>query len=194
MNKRELLTTAAVASLLPLASAHSATSANRGPVLLTVSGAITHANRGALDPALDQMMAKHSIQFDKALTLDAQALYRLPQVQIKPTLEYDAKLHTLAGPLLTTVLAAAGVPADGAFTVGMRAVDGYNVNVGLAELARMRMLVATHLDGHPLALGGLGPLWAVFDADSVAPFKDLPLKERFAQCPWGLYHLDVQRA
>ena len=35
----------------------------------------------------------------------------------------------------------------------MRAVDGYNVNVGLAELARMRMLVATHLDGHPLALG-----------------------------------------
>ena len=194
MNKRELLTTAAVASLLPLASAHAATSANRGPVLLTVSGAITHANRGALDPALDQMMAKHSIQFDKALTLDAQALYRLPQVQIKPTLEYDAKLHTLAGPLLTTVLAAAGVPADGAFTVGMRAVDGYNVNVGLAELARMRMLVATHLDGHPLALGGLGPLWAVFDADSVAPFKDLPLKERFAQCPWGLYHLDVQRA
>ena len=194
MNKRELLTTAAVASLLPLASAHAATSANRGPVLLTVSGAITHANRGALDPALDQMMAKHSIQFDKALTLDAQALYRLPKVQIKPTLEYDAKLHTLAGPLLTTVLAAAGVPADGAFTVGMRAVDGYNVNVGLAELARMRMLVATHLDGHPLALGGLWPLWAVFDADSVAPFKDLPLKERFAQCPWGLYHLDVQRA
>lgn len=194
MNKRELLTTAAVASLLPLASAHATTSANCGPVLLTVSGAITRANRGALDPALDQMMAKHGIQFDKALTLDAQALYRLPQVQIKPTLEYDAKLHTLAGPLLTTVLAAAGVPADGAFTVGMRAVDGYNVNVGLAELARMRMLVATHLDGHPLALGGLGPLWAVFDADSVAPFKDLPLKERFAQCPWGLYHLDVQRA
>jgi hypothetical protein len=197
MNKREFLTAAsaaAVTGLLPLAPARAATPAARGPVLLTVSGAITHANRGALDPALDQMLAKHGIQFDKALTFDAPALYRLPTVQIKPTLEYDAKPHTLSGPLLTTVLAAAGVPANGAFSVGMRAVDGYNVNVSLAELARMRMLVATHLDGHPMALGGLGPLWAVFDADNVSPFKDLPLKERFAQCPWGLYHLDVQRA
>ena len=195
MNKREFLmaaTATAAVGLLPMASAHAATA--RGPVLLTVSGAITHANCGALDPALDQMMAKHGIQFDKALALDAQALYQLPKVQIKPTLEYDAKPHTLSGPLLTTVLAAAGVPATGAFTVGMRAVDGYNVNVSLAELVRMRMLVATHLDGRPLALGGLGPLWAVFDADTVTPFKDLPLKERFAQCPWGLYHLDVQRA
>lgn len=195
VNKRELLTAAAataVAGLFPYAPAHAAASAARGPVLLTISGAITRANRGALDPALDQMMAKHGIQFDQALALDAQTLYRLPTVRIKPTLEYDAKPHTLTGPLLTKVLGAAGVPATGAFTVAMRAVDGYTVSLSLAELARMRMLVATHLDGRPLALGGLGPLWAVFDADSVAPFKDLPLKERFAQCPWGLYHLEVQ--
>ena len=194
MKKRTFLSATAMAGLLPAVPVLAATAPARGPVLLTVSGAITRATRGALDPALDQMMAKHGIQFDKALTLDAQALYQLPKVQIKPTLEYDAKVHTLSGPLLTTVLAAAGVPANGAFTVGIRAVDGYNVSLGLAELARMRMLVATHLDGRPLALGGLGPLWAVFDADSVTPFKDLPLKERFAQCPWGLYHLDVQRA
>ncbi len=194
MKKRAFLSATALAGLLPAAPALAAAAPARGPVLLTVSGAVGRANRGALDPALDQMMAKHGIQFDKALALDAQALYRLPSVQIKPTLEYDAKVHTLSGPLLTTVLAAAGVPATGAFTVGMRAVDGYNVSLGLAELVRMRMLVATHIDGHPLALGGLGPQWAVFDAGAVAPYKDQPLKERFAQCPWGLYHLDVQRA
>jgi len=194
MKKRTFLSATALAGLLPAATALAAAAPARGPVLLTISGAITRANRGALDPALDQMMAKHGIQFEKALALDAQALYQLPKVQIKPTLEYDAKVHTLSGPLLTTVLAAAGVPANGAFTVGMRAVDGYNVSLSLAELARMRMLVATHIDGHPLALGGLGPQWAVFDAGAVAPYKDLPLKERFAQCPWGLYHLDVQRA
>lgn len=193
MKKRAFLSATALASLLPSAPALAAAAPARGPVLLTVSGAVGRANRGALDPALDQMMAKHGIQFDKALALDARALYRLPSVQIKPTLEYDAKVHTLSGPLLTTVLAAAGVPATGAFTVGMRAVDGYNVSLGLAELVRMRMLVATHIDGHPLALGGLGPQWAVFDAGAVAPYKDLPLKERFAQCPWGLYHLDVQQ-
>lgn len=193
MKKRAFLSATALASLLPSAPALAAAAPARGPVLLTVSGAVGRANRGALDPALDQMMAKHGIQFDKALALDAQALYRLPSVQIKPALEYDAKEHTLSGPLLTTVLAAAGVPATGAFTVGMRAVDGYNVSLGLAELVRMRMLVATHIDGHPLALGGLGPQWAVFNAGAVAPYKDLPLKERFAQCPWGLYHLDVQQ-
>lgn len=193
MKKRAFLSATALASLLPSAPALAAAAPARGPVLLTVSGAVGRANRGALDPALDQMMAKHGIQFDKALALDARALYRLPSVQIKPTLEYDAKVHTLSGPLVTTVLAAAGVPATGAFTVGMRAVDGYNVSLGLAELVRMRMLVATHIDGHPLALGGLGPQWAVFDAGAVAPYKDLPLKERFAQCPWGLYHLDVQQ-
>jgi hypothetical protein len=193
MKKRAFLSATALASLLPSAPALAAAAPARGPVLLTVSGAVGRANRGALDPALDQMMAKHGIQFDKALALDARALYRLPSVQIKPTLEYDAKVHTLSGPLLTAVLAAAGVPATGAFTVGMRAVDGYNVSLGLAELVRMRMLVATHIDGHPLALGGLGPQWAVFDAGAVAPYKDLPLKERFAQCPWGLYHLDVQQ-
>jgi len=194
MKKRAFLSATALAGLVPSAPVLAAAPPARGPVLLTVSGAIGRANRGALDPALDQMMAKHGIQFEKALALDAQALYRLPKVQITPTLEYDAKPHTLSGPLLTTVLAAAGVPATGAFTVGMRAVDGYNVSLSLVELVRMRMLVATHIDGHPLALGGLGPQWAVFDAGAVAPYKDLPLKERFAQCPWGLYHLDVQRA
>ncbi len=194
MKKRAFLSATALAGLLPAAPALAAAAPARGPVLLTVSGAIGRANRAALDPALDQMMAKHGIHFDKALALDAQALYQLPSVQIKPTLEYDAKVHTLSGPLLTTVLAAAGVPATGVFNVGMRAVDGYNVSLGLVELVRMRMLVATHIDGHPLALGGLGPQWAVFDAGAVAPYKDQPLKERFAQCPWGLYHLDVQRA
>jgi len=194
MKKRAFLSATALAGLVPTGPALAAAAPARGPVLLTVSGVVGRANRAALDPALDQMMAKHGIQFDKALALDAQALYRLPSVQIKPTLEYDAKVHTLSGPLLTTVLAAAGVPTTGAFTVGMRAVDGYNVSLSLVELVRMRMLVATHIDGHPLALGGLGPQWAVFDAGAVAPYKDLPLKERFAQCPWGLYHLDVQRA
>ena len=56
------------------------------------------------------------------------------------------------------------------------------------------MLIATHADAKPLALGGLGPQWAVFDADNLAPFKDKPLKERFALCPWGLYHIGVAPA
>ena len=45
-----------------------------------------------------------------------------------------------------------------------------------------------------MALGGLGPLWAVFDADRYPDMAAKSLPERFAQCPWGLYHLEVQPA
>ena len=202
MNKRHFLATSSVAGLaglLPaaggaLAATAASAAASRQPALLTVSGAVGKTNRGAFDPVVDQMMGKHGIKFDKAFAFDAAALARLPAVTIKPTLEYDAKEHTLSGPLLATVLAAAGVPTGSAVQLGLRAVDGYNVGISLADASSYRMIVATHIDGQPMALGGLGPQWAVYDADRVAAFKDKPLKERFGLCPWGLYHIDVKAA
>jgi len=194
MKKRDFLNRAALIGLLPTATAQAADGAARGPVLLTVSGSMTHANRGPLDPALDQMLSKHGVKFEKALELDAAALDRMPKVTIKPTLEYDARVHALSGPLVTTVLESAGVALGGGLSVGLRAVDGYNVVLSLADLRNYRMIVATHMDGRPLALGGLGPQWAVYDADRLPGFKDKPLKERFALCPWGLYHIEVKPA
>ena len=195
MDKRSFL---AAAALLPgwLPASQAATGpARRGsPALLTVSGAIRHSNRGPLDPALDQMMVKHGVQFAKAFTFDAAALQRLPAVTIRPTLEYDAKRHALHGPLLDTVLQAAGVMTGATTLLGLRAVDGYNVALSLADARSHRMIVALRIDGQPLPLGGLGPQWAVYDADRLAAFKDKPLKERFAACPWGLYHIDVKAA
>ena len=195
MNKRDFLTRSALLGTLPVTGAQAASPSPKvGPVLLTISGAIAKANRGPLDAALDQMMAKHGIQFDKALALDFATLSRMPAVQIKPTLEYDAKVHTLSGPLVSTVLEAAGVSPTSAILVGLRAVDGYNVAISLADIRRYRMVMATHIDGQPLALGGLGPQWAVYDADNLADFKDKPLKQRFGLCPWGVYHIDIKPA
>ena len=185
-------TSAALAGLLP-ASASAASPARHGPGLLTVSGTIGKSNRGPLDPALDQMLVKHGVKFEKAFVFDSEALRRLPVVRIKPTLEYDAKVHALAGPLLTTLLEAAGVPASSEATLSLRAVDGYAVGVSMADARRYRMIVATEMDGAPLALGGLGPQWAILEADTLAAFKDKPLKERFALCPWGLYSIEVTR-
>ena len=196
MHKRDFLACSTLLGVLPAAgSAQAAKPVAAGPVLLTISGAaVTKTNRGAMDPALDQMMGKHGVQFDKALALDAAALQRMAAVQIKPTLEYDAKVHTLSGPLLSTVLEAAGVGADSKVLVGLRAVDGYNVAISLADIRRYRMLIATHIDGQAMPLGGLGPQWAVYDADRIAEFKDKPLAQRFALCPWGVYHIDVKPA
>ena len=192
MDKRRFLAAAALGAALPLRTRAAASTARTGPGLLTVAGAITRSNRGPLDPALDQLMVRHGTQFARAWEFDAAMLARLPSVTIQPTLEYDARTHKLSGPLLSSVVAAAGVAAGAPVVLALRALDGYNVAVSLADAQRYRMIVATTLDGVPLSIGGLGPLWAVYDADRLPDFKDKPLKERFALCPWGLYFVEVK--
>lgn len=192
MNKRRFLIAGIAGTGLPLAATAAAAPSKMGPGLLTLTGAIGRSNRGPLDPALDQLMAKHGARFDQGWVFDAAMLARLPALSIQPTLEYDAKAHKLAGPLLSTVAEAAGVAAAANVTLALRALDGYTVMVSLADARRYRMLVATHLDGAPMGIGGLGPQWAVYDADRLPDFKDKPLKERFGLCPWGLYHIDVK--
>jgi len=190
MNKRQFLGAAAVAGAFPIAG-QAAQPSGRGPALLTVTGAIAHGNRGPLDPALDQMMHKHQVTFTKAWAFDYASLLALPPQTIRPTLEYDGKPHTLRGPLLTDVLARAGATVNDRTILILRAVDGYNVELPIAQARARRFIVATHIDGNPMPLGGLGPLWAVYDADRVAEMAALPLPQRFAACPWALYHAEV---
>lgn len=191
MKKRHFLATALGAGTLS-ATTVQASAGQRGPTLLTVSGTIGRGNRGPLDKALDQMMVRQQLAFDRAHTFDFEALRALPAVTIRPTLGYDAKVHTLRGPLLSHVVEATGARIDSTHRLVLRAIDGYTVSVSLAQVRRYRFIIATHLDGQPMPLGGLGPLWAVFDTDRHADIAARPLAERYAQCPWGLYHLDVQ--
>lgn len=192
MKKRAFLHTtaaAAAAVLSPFAHAKANPTQSGGPALLTVTGAITRANRGALDPALDQLMVKQKLSFDRAFTFDFAALDRLPRQTISPVIEYDEKSHQLAGPAIVDVLRAAGAAANG--SVLLRAIDGYAVRVAASDLRKYRFIVATRLDEQPMALGGLGPLWAVYDADRVPEMAAKPLNQRFGLCPWGLYHIHV---
>jgi hypothetical protein len=192
MNKRHFLAAGALGVALPLRVRAADTGMRKGPGLLTVSGAISRHNRGPLDTALDQLMVKHGVKFDTAWEFDAAMLVRLPSVTIEPTIEYDAKTHRLRGPLLSSVVEAAGVAPGAQVILTLRAVDGYTVAVSLADARGYRMIVAASLDGLPMSFGGLGPLWAVYDADRLPAFKDKPLKDRFALCPWGLYSIDVK--
>jgi hypothetical protein len=194
LNKREFLTTAALGAAALTTSAHASKTgrSSQGPTLLTVTGAIARSNRGPLDPAFDQMMKKQGVQFDRAHTFDFTTLSLLPSVTIKPTLEYDGKPHTLSGPLLTDVLKAATATLDDKGKVVLRAIDGYAAIVPVADLRKYRFIVATHLEGKPMPLGGLGPLWAVYDADRFEDMMTKTIGDRFASCPWGLYHIDVQ--
>ncbi len=191
MDKRQFIG-AALTAAAPLAIAAPSVRANlAGPALLTVSGAIARANRGAVDPARDVMMHKQKVAFSRARTFDFAQLLALPAITIAPTLEYDAKVHALRGPLLLDVLAAAGARLDERTRLVLRAVDGYAATLTVAQARAQRFIVATHMDGQALALGGLGPLWAIPDADRVPELAARPLAERFSGCPWSLYHIDV---
>ena len=198
MHKRHFIQAAASGAVTALAvspdrvAAQHTPAALRGPVLLTVSGLIGTGNRGAIDAALDQMMAKQKIVFTRAHVWDFGALAALPARTIKPTLEYDNKAHTLKGPALMDVMSACGVKISDKTAFFVRAVDGYAAHLPAAEAKRRRFIIATHLDGRPLALGGLGPLWAVYDADRFADMAAKPVNERFVNCPWATYHIEVK--
>jgi hypothetical protein len=189
MNKRNFLVAAGAGAALPFAAGAQPAKGLRGPTLLTVTGAISKANRGSFDGVLDQMMAKQKLTFDKAHAFDFAALAAMPAVTIKPTVEYDGKKHELRGPLLSTVLQAAGATGG---KLAMRAIDGYAPVISVADAQKYRFIVATHMDGQTMPIGGLGPLWAVYEADKFADMAAKPLDQRFANCPWGVYHIDVQ--
>ncbi|MES2942224.1 MAG: molybdopterin-dependent oxidoreductase [Pseudomonadota bacterium] len=194
--RRQFLSASALAAVAvpTLSNAQHAPKNARSPILLTVSGVIGAGNRGPLDPAFDQMMAKQKIKFDKAQVFDFAALTAMPAVTIKPTLEYDNKPHTLKGPLLLDVMKASGVKITDKTTFFMRAVDGYAAQLTAADATKYRFIVATHLDGLPMTLGGLGPLWGVYDADRFPEVMSKPVGDRFAGCPWATYHIEVKES
>ncbi|SDG91856.1 MULTISPECIES: molybdopterin-dependent oxidoreductase [unclassified Duganella] len=190
MKKRQFLGTAALAGLSAALPAHAAAPA--GPALLTVTGAINKPNRGKFDATRDVMMSKQKISFEQAHAFDYATLAALPAVTIRPTLEYDAQPHTLRGPLLLDVVQAAGAQLRDDTKLILRAVDGYAAAVTVAQARTQRWIVATQMDGAAMALGGLGPLWALCDADKVPELAAIPLAGRFGGAPWALYHIEVR--
>ncbi|WP_426173229.1 hypothetical protein [Massilia sp. TWR1-2-2] len=68
----------------------------------------------------------------------------------------------------------------------------FAVVIGVGKARSQRYVLATEFDGAAMALRGLGPLWAVVDADRVPDLAARPLAERFGESPWGLYHIEVQ--
>lgn len=192
MKKRTFLHTTAIGTAALLSTpmhARAGKTPPYGPVLLTVTGAISKANRGALDPALDQLMTKQKLSFDRAFTFDFAALDKLSRQTVSPTIEYDAKAHRLSGPTIENVLKTVGAPENA--SVLLRAIDGYAVAVEASDLRKYRFIIASRMDEQPMALGGLGPLWAVYDADRFPDMAAKPPNQRFALCPWGLYHIHV---
>ncbi|MBA3324050.1 MAG: hypothetical protein H0T41_01795 [Rhodobacteraceae bacterium] len=155
-----------------------------GPVLLTVTGAVENANRGAVDPAHDKLFVSNHVAFDRAMEFDADTLAALPQATVRADFPKDGRIVSFTGPLLADVLAAAG--ATGA-TVTIQAMDGYAVEVASAAMTEKGAVVALARDGKPLGIGGFGPTQIVFpraDRADLAEMND----DWWA---WQVYHIRV---
>lgn len=165
------------------------------PVLLTISGLGIQPNRSALDPKRDIMLAAQGYQFDAAWACGRDAINSLAQSTLSSRIEYDEQTHGLRGPLLETVLQAAGLDIAKALAehhwITLQGIDGYRVQMPLAQALRWRYLLTTQMDEQALPLGGLGPLWAMYDPQPLNELADLPEKKRFAQAVWGLYYIQI---
>ena len=73
----------------------------------------------------------------------------------------------------------------------LQGIDGYRAQLPIAQAIRWRMLLASRMDDQALAMGGVGPLWAIFAPETIDDLKQLPIKERFQNAVWGLYYMQV---
>lgn len=177
----------AVALTLALCSAAQAQSlkAPTGPVLVTVTGAVSNTNRGPFNPDQDIFFKNQQVKFQRAAAFDLAMLEALAQRTVEADYPQGGPLHKFEGPLLRDVLKAAGATGK---AVHVLAIDGYNQEIEMRELEQWPILLALKEDGKYMPLGGFGPMRVVF------PRRDVPaLADRNDdKWVWGVVQIGVE--
>ncbi|MEO1198653.1 MAG: hypothetical protein AAFX39_05395 [Pseudomonadota bacterium] len=137
------------------------------PAILTIYGAIGEANRGASDAFDDAFLGFNGRAFDDAFEFTLGDLRALDQVTIETEVEGWPRRVTATGPLLSDVLATAGVDPSAIITA--IALDGYGAALDPEARASQEWVLALEADGRPLALGGRGPAWLMYASDTPVP-------------------------
>ncbi|MCW2307022.1 molybdopterin-dependent oxidoreductase [Rhodobium gokarnense] len=163
---------AAVATVLMLHAPARADDA--APATLTVIGKVGTSNRPGFDPFRDAFFKFHGKEFEKAFAFDRAALKALPQRTVTAKAAPWPKPVTASGPPLKDVLDAAGVADDA--TVTLFALDGYGVTLSPADRAARDWVLAIEMDGTPLAIGGRGPAWLLYDTGDGTASEDAEAK------------------
>jgi hypothetical protein len=157
----------------------------QGPVMLTVTGAVEHSNRGPVDPELDKLFAFNEVDFEKAVEFDLGTLQALPQTTVKADFPKGGDTVEFSGPTLSDLLSAAGATGG---TVTVQAMDGYAVEVPVEEMVGKGAVVALARDGKPLGIGGFGPAQIVFPRAERADLAEMPDDWWI----WQIFHIKVE--
>lgn len=177
----------ALATALCIATAAPAADlkAPAGAVILTVGGKIANANRPPFDAHVDGIFKFHDRKFDKAAAFDIAMLEALGTKTATIAYAKWPKTLTFSGPLLSDVLKAAGFEGADITTL---ALDGFGTKIDKAALAAHEWILATRVDGKPLAIGQRGPLWLVFDPPGDRPATE----EEEGMWPWALFYMEAE--
>lgn len=157
----------------------------RGAVILTITGNIALPTRGESDEEIDKFFSYNDLTFDSAAQFDAAALAALTQESIEVDFPKDGHIGDFSGPLMSDVLRAAGATGD---LVTFRALDGYAIEIPMAELIEKGAILALKLDGIPFGIGDFGPTQLVFprlDRDELADMND-------DWWVYSIYHIHVE--
>ncbi len=142
--------------------------APQGPVILTVSGQITHTNGDGV------------AEFDRVM-LDA--LAQRTTTTATPWLE---GVHDFQGPLGAAILDAVG--AEGG-TLQVTALNDYFALVPTQDFLDFDVILATAMDGNTLSVRDKGPLFLIYPFDENV---DLYTEVYFGRSVWQITRITVQ--
>lgn len=157
--------------------------------MLTIAGDIDHTNRGAVSEFEDAYFTANGIEFDKAATFDLGMLnhFKKHSFNVKYPKWPVKESQKVTGVLLKDVLESIGAKGK---TVNITALDGYSAKIDLADLEKYPVILATHLNGKPIGLGGRGPLWVVYPWNAF-PELSSDLKNE-SLWVWSAYFMRVE--
>lgn len=168
MSIRQTATSLIAAAIMTLALPASALEPAEGPVVLTVTGAITQTNA------------------EGAAKLDLALLGAMGSVVVETTTIWTDGVQTFEGVELATLLAALG--AEG--TV-LRAIahNDYAVDIPVSDAVAGGPVVAYLRNGAAMSMRDKGPLWVIYPFDSSPEYQSELI---YSRSIWQLDRIEVQ--
>ncbi|AYF34148.1 oxidoreductase [Vreelandella alkaliphila] len=149
-----------------------------GPVILTISGDITHFN------------ATQGARFDRDM------LQALPQHSFETGTPWTEGSSTYSGPLMRTLLEHVGLPGSGNSSgnssensVYVSALNGFEAEIPISDFYEYDVILALERNGQSIPIREYGPLWVLY------PFSQdealLSEKMRF-RAVWQVMQINVR--
>ncbi|MBC7147714.1 MAG: molybdopterin-dependent oxidoreductase [Thioclava marina] len=157
-----------LAALLAAAPA-AALDVPKGPVILTISGAVAQPNR------------------DGSAVFDLSMLEGLEGRRVAMETPWTQGEVEFSGPFLREVLEAAG--ADGSRLI-IRALNGYSAELPISDARDIDTILATRLDGKIMTVRTKGPSMLVYPFDQD---RALYNEKYFARSVWQIGEIEVLR-